>query len=271
MVSGRILSVIAVLAAFCIAPAARGETLINLERYGGKLRQVSVHIAGGEHKFLFDTGGGHTLVSPAVAAALGCRPSGRILGFRMNGEKFETPKCVNVSLMIGRYVSAGETVGVFDLMTLLPKDFPPLDGVISLASFRDHAVTLDLGANKLTVDPLSRAVPGQPFPCRIATGVDGADTTLFAGVMRAGTEFWLEVDSGNLDMVRLAPHAAPFFGVDANTPRPLELALGDGRSVKTEARVVELVHDGALSASFLEQGILFADLRQRTRCSWLAH
>jgi hypothetical protein len=156
---------------------------------------------------------------------------------------------------------------------MLPKDFPQLDGVISLASFAGRSLALDLGADKVIVDSNVRTLPGQPFRCRVATGNDGADYTLFAGVPRAGSEFWFEVDSGNLDALRFAPHAAPYFGLDAKASGVLaiDFALGDGRSVRTDAHVVDMIHDGALSAAFLEHGILFADLRQRPRCSWLLH
>jgi hypothetical protein len=249
---------------------ASAETVIELEKYAGKLRQVSMRIAGREHKFLFDTGGGHTLISPALASALGCKPAGRILGFRMNGEKFESAKCVNVGFAIGVYASQEEAVGVFYLMTMLPSDFPRLDGLISLASFAGRSVALDLSAGKLVVDPARQGF-GQPFPCRVATGVDGADYILFAGVRRARTMFWFEVDSGNLDSVRLAPHTAPYFEAAPGSPLAIDLALGDGRAVKSEARIVDLIHDGALNAAFLEHGVLFADLRARSRCSWLVH
>jgi hypothetical protein len=263
----------ALLGLFLIWPlaAASGETTLSLERYAGKLRQVTVQIAGGDHKFLFDTGGGHTLISPAIAAALGCQPTGRIVGHRMNGDKFETPKCANVSYSIGSFVSQGETVGVFDLMSMLPKELPPLDGVISLASVQGRSLALDLGANKLIVDANRPASAGQPFPCRVATGGDGADYTLFAGVVRAGAVFWFEVDSGNLDAIRIAPHAARYFGLEGSEQaRTIDLALGDGRSVQVEAHVVDMLYDGAISAAFLEQGVLYADLRQHPRCAWMA-
>ena len=69
-----------------LASSQAAAQSIKLEPYAGKLRQISVRVADKDYKFLFDTGGGHTLISPDIAAAVGCKPSGRMLGFRMNGD-----------------------------------------------------------------------------------------------------------------------------------------------------------------------------------------
>ena len=120
------------IAAIAVSPVA-AEQRLALEPYAGKLRQIRVDIAGAGRRFLFDTGGGHTLISPSVAAAIGCAPQGRVVGYRMSGEKFETPICPDVVFKIGEYQPDSETVGVFDLMAFLPKELPPVDGTASAA------------------------------------------------------------------------------------------------------------------------------------------
>lgn len=258
-----------------VPAAVSAERLVKLEPYAGRLRQVAVNIAGGEHKFLFDTGGGHTLISPALAAALECRPSGRALGFRMSGERFETPVCEGVNYGIGSFAAPPETVGVYDLGALLPKELPPIDGLISLATFAGRSFALDLAGNTMIVDAAlgPRSAPNQAFPCRVATGVDGADYVLFAGVERAGSRFWLEVDTGNLDLIRIAPHAATAFGLlpEGKNPQAIEFGLGRMAPSKFEARAVDLIYDGAINAQFLEQGMLIADLRRKPSCRWVPH
>lgn len=73
--------------------------------------------------------------------------------------------------------------------------------------------------------------------------------------------------------MRIAPHAAPAFGLAAadTTPKTIELALGDAKPTAIGARVVDIIYDGMLNAAYLEKGVLFADLRQRPRCSWMPH
>lgn len=262
---------VASLSAASILPAFAREDRLDLMPYAGKLRQVSVRIAGEERAFLFDTGGGYTLISPAVAAAIGCTPRGRILGYRMNGERFETPLCSDVAYAIGSFMADGETVGVFDLTALLPKELPPLHGLISLKTFAGRTVALDLKANTLVVGGAVSTQAEHFTLCRVATGTDGADLTLFLGLKRDGVPYWFELDSGNLDDVRIAPHAAAAFGLDPTnkeSAQPLSLAIA-GASHALTGRVVDIIYDGALNAAFLEQGALSADL-VKARCSWRA-
>lgn len=90
---------------------------------------------------------------------------------------------------------------------------------------------------------------------------------------RAGRAFWFEIDSGNLDAVRIAPHAAPSFGLSPGTQEPatIELSLGRAPAVRIDARVADIIYDGALNAQFLEQGTLSADLGTRPLCRWRPH
>lgn len=259
-----------VFALFAIAEPARADKAVRLEPYVGKLKQVGVNIAGAEHRFLFDTGGGYTLISPRIAQAVGCTPTGRIAGFRMSGEKLETPLCANVQYSIASSLSRAETVGIFDLMTLLPEDLPRLDGVISLLSFEGRRIALDLAANRVVLDATPK---GTPFPCRAATGLDGSNYVLFAAIERAGRTFWFEIDSGNLDAVRIAPHAALVFGLSPSVGEPttIELSLGRAPAARIDARVADIIYDGALNARFLEQGVLHGDLGARPLCRWQPH
>jgi hypothetical protein len=81
---------------------------------------------------------------------------------------------------------------------------------------------------------------------------------------------WLELDSGNLDVILLAPHAAQALGVESGaTDTRTPLSLGP---LVTEALPVmtrELLHDGALNADFLEHYDVRLDLRDRR--AWLRH
>lgn len=257
------------LTTFALICSAHADDSIPLDRYAGALRKVTVTIAGADREFLFDTGGGYSLISPGLAQAIRCRPSGRILGFRSTGERFETPLCEHVRLSIGVH-SPTETVGVFDLMRLLPKGLPRLAGVISLQSFKGQTIGLDLADGKLR---LGTAANGHPFKCRAATGLDGSNYVLFASVERAGAQFWFEIDSGNVDAVRIAPHAAVAFGVDPASRAifPIDLALGKSASVRVDARITGMLYDGMLSARFLEHGTLFASLSQNPLCRWQPH
>lgn len=119
-------------------PAGRRAT-IPLAIYAGLLRQTTVSVAGPAHPFIFDTGGGETLIGPGIASAIGCQPYGRAIGFRSSGEQVRFAYCDDVVLRIGDVSIEHDRVGVFDLQALLPAGLPPADGVVSLRSFRPAA------------------------------------------------------------------------------------------------------------------------------------
>ena len=62
-------------------PGDRPAT-IPLSIYAGLLRSMTVTVGDAAHPFIFDTGGGETMITPEVASAIGCTPYGRAIGFR---------------------------------------------------------------------------------------------------------------------------------------------------------------------------------------------
>lgn len=247
-------------------PATAGDaTRLALEPYQRRLRVVRVRAAGREWRLLFDTGGGVTLVSPALAAAMRCEPRGRVRSHRMSGEPFEAPTCAPAALDIGGWAAPPQTVAVFDLMTLLPRDWPRLDGLVSLRSFAGRRLTVDLAANELLVgDTRAPQPPGAlRIPGRLATGPGGAELLAFAGLTVGADTLWLEIDSANLDDVLLAPHAARLLGLADSVGAVVDsaaLPLPPGARTVVRARVRPLLFDGALNSRWLEGGRLTADL-----------
>ena len=73
--------------------APRAPVVVSLEPYVGKLRQAQPTAPPGTH-FLFDSGGGLTLLSPAVAASLHCTPYTRLSALRMHGDRFDVTPAV---------------------------------------------------------------------------------------------------------------------------------------------------------------------------------
>lgn len=268
--------------------AADAAVAIPLERYQGRLRAVRLRPAGAgaaerEWRLLFDTGAGLTLLSPALATALGCEPRGRVVGHRMTGEAIATPACVVGPLAMGPWTVPAQTVGIFDLMSLLPADWPRLDGVVSLRAFPGRVITLDLAHDSLRVhagsiglgaharEPSRGAIRGTPVLGRLATGPSGAELLAYVGLLAGPDTLWLLVDSGNLDAVVLAPHAARLLGLpdslDASLPRT-RLPLTSALAAEVPTRIRDLILDGAWNAAWLEQGRLTLDLA--TGAAWWA-
>lgn len=236
---------------------------VALTPYIGQLVTVDAVIGTDTTRLLFDTGGGETLISPAIAERLGCTPSGRSVGYRMNGDRVDFTYCSSVTLSIGGIGFRHDQIGVWDVQALLPTGVPPIDGVLSLKTFANHPFTLRLAERKLTLETLDtfRAqLEGMSrLRSRIATGSDGDELTVFVrGAV--GVTAWFLMDSGNLDVVQAGPHLQPARSSDAFETWDAELTLDGLPGVPATFRTRDIIYDGVLSESFLRQWIFAFDL-----------
>ena len=200
-------------AGWAVAPAqGQGPVVeLRLEPYVGRLVTITTVVGNDTLPFLLDTGGGETLITPSVAKQLGCVPSGRTVGFRMGGERVEFALCNDVTLTLGGRAFPHPDIAVFDIASLLPADWPLLGGVVSLKTFADHVITLDLANAGLTVESdastAQRVAQMTRIRSRVASGTDGRSLTVFLR-MAAPTPGWYLLDSANLDVIRVGSHAS---------------------------------------------------------------
>ena len=91
---------------------------IPFTRGPGHLRTIKVQVGTDSADYLFDTGGGITVISPRDSALLGCTPGGRGFGVRLTGEVLSGRNCANVTLGIGP-LQVTSDAGVLDLTRML--------------------------------------------------------------------------------------------------------------------------------------------------------
>jgi hypothetical protein len=133
----------------CAVNAMQGSTksytltTIKLEPYLGAQLAIHAEVNGHAGLFLFDTGEGVSTISPQFANSIGCRPWGRITGFRMTGGRRDIPRCDNLQLKTAGESLTTPIAGVFDIMSPLPADAPHLDGSLGLDIFAGWAITFD--------------------------------------------------------------------------------------------------------------------------------
>jgi len=113
---------------------------------------VDVDVAGQRVPFFFDTGGGLTVITPALASSLHRTPWGRLTGYRMRGDRVDIPKCDPFALGLGSLQVVPPTVGVLDLGSFIPKDWEVLPGLLTLQSLDQRAITLNLAERRLTIE-----------------------------------------------------------------------------------------------------------------------
>ncbi len=170
------------------APPSK-PVIIPLEPYLGVLWSFQGEVDGKPRRFLLDTAGGITVISQPFADAIGCKPWGRVTGFRMRGDRVDLPRCDDVGLKAAGLPLTAPTAGVIDFSTLLPKDAPPLDGSVALDAFAGRAVTLDLAGRRLIVETpdslKARARDGVEVPVRFSRDATGLALTPFVAAPTA--------------------------------------------------------------------------------------
>ncbi len=240
-----------------------GPATIPLSTYIGPLRSMAVTVANAAHHFIFDTGGGETMITPELASAIGCIPYGRTIGFRAGGEQVAFEYCDDVLLRLGDVAITHERVGVFDLKSILPAGAPPADGVVSLRSFRGQRVTIDLTKGRITVETadslVARTRGVRPLTIRVATGPTGAETNVYIAARVGGRRVWFLLDSGNGDPLLVAPHVARMAGLVGSTGEALIEFDGLG-PIRLPTSAQNMIYDGMLGAAFLQEWVITLDL-----------
>jgi Aspartyl protease len=260
------------LLSMCAVTTAYGKDLaskpitIGLEPYLGTALAMRFDVNGHEGLFLFDTGGGVSIISPEFAKTIGCTPWGRVTGFRMTGERMDLQRCEGLHFTTGKVHLEAPTAGIVDLEKLLPKDAPHLDGSVGLDIFAGKTITFDESGQTLTLEtPASlqaRIQGAKEVPIRLVRDVGGLALTVEVGVPTAYGTAWMEMDSGNEGPLVVANHLANLFHLDpeAKGPQTVKFELGGGIPVEEHARTSDLIMDGNIGAHFFTKWVLTVDL-----------
>lgn len=274
----RMRSSVAALALVCLSTSvmarAAPRIVIPLESYLSTQTAVRLSVAGHEGLFLFDTGEGVSTITPHFAAAIGCDPWGQVTGYRMSGERLDFPRCDNVRFDAQEQRFPAPIAGVFDIMSLLPKDVPVLQGAVGLDIFAGRVITIEPRANRLIIETARslamRIRTAKEIRARLVRDAEGVALAVDGGVETRRGLAWMELDTGNGGALVIANHVAPLLGLKADQKDkvPLSFMLSGGISVSGDARSRDLIMDGNISNQFLRQWNLTLDLMNGR--AWLA-
>jgi len=270
MKTSTVVLVLLLLSSCAPIPAPPGDATdadveIALHPWFRDLRTVQATLGTDTLTLLFDTGGGATLITPAVAARIGCRPHGRDVGHRMDGERVEFQRCDSLALGLSGRTHHFRPVAVFDVNALLPAELPRLDGVLALDAFNGEVLTLDWPGQRVIVRAAGRreaALAVDGIPTRTATGEHGGTRTLFARVTGPRGPLWFLLDSGNLAGTLIDRHLLRDSLLVLHPDSTLTLQVGPRRPIRVRPVVGDLILDGALGTEFLQGGPVSLDLRR---------
>ena len=239
--------------------------VVKLERFRKALWKVRVTLGGVPGDFLFDTGGGNTLVTEEFSSRLRCQYWGRITGYNMFGKRIDGPHCDDVQVMVGQVPLTPVNVGRIDFGDQFPGDRPP-DGLLSLDAFDGKAITVDQAAGALTIESpksLANRIKGmRELPLRMSRECSARCLSVFMGVPTRRGLTWLMLDSGAGGVSLIAREYAEAFGVDpAAKEQRLRYDAAPGITIDSPVLVADLIMDGNLGQPFMSQDLLTFDLR----------
>ena len=263
----KVISVLCTAVLLCFSALAAAQTVVPLEMWNRSIPALHASVNGHAGFFLFDTGGGISVIDKQIAQASGCTPWGRVTGFRMTGERLDFQRCDNVTFDIGGVHANVPTAGLFDV-DKLTKGSPHVDGSLALDIFAGKAVTLDVGARTLTIETpasLARRIRvAMEIPVSIVRDSGGAGLGFDVGVPTPRGMAWMELDSGMDGPFVIADHVAPLFGLqpDLKTPQPVNFTLGKNVPLKGTAITAKLIMDGNIGKEFFSKWAVTFDLKR---------
>jgi hypothetical protein len=238
--------------------------VIKLQRFRKALWTVHVTIKGKTGDFLFDTGGGVTLLTKEFSKGIDCKFWGRTTGYNMFGHRSEGPHCDNVRITAGDVPLVPVNAGTIDFGDRFAGDKAP-DGLLSLDAFDGKAITLDQTAATLIIETdksLKRRIRSMiELPMRVSRECSARCLSVFAGVPTPEGMAWLILDSGAGGVSLISTDHAAVFGLDPKVKEQrLRYQIAPGVEADSPALVTDMIMDGNLGQPFLSRYIVTMDL-----------
>jgi len=242
-----------------------GVQVIKLQRFRKALWKVHVNVKGKSGDFLFDTGGGVTLLTEEFSKGIDCKYWGRNTGYNMFGKRGDGPHCDNVQLMAGDVALTPVSIGKIDFGGQFPGDKDP-DGLLSLDAFDGKAITIDQAAGTLTIETkkslAKRTRKMKELTMRLSRDCSARCLNAFLGVPTTEGMTWLILDSGAGGVSLIAKEYARIFGLDPDVKEQrLKHEIAPGITVDSPVMVTDMIMDGNLGQPFLSRYIVTLDLQ----------
>jgi hypothetical protein len=157
---------------------------------------VKAKINGVEGNFIFDTGAGLTLITKAFSDKIGKlhKQDGSFTGFRATGEKLTADLYDAQAVVLGSFVEKNPVLTVFDV------NLGPIDGLISLMSFKEQPFTIDYTKKEIIfeTDKSMSAIrkAGHQIPIQLEESRDKAVTIFAYFVVNNSLTLQFSIDSG---------------------------------------------------------------------------
>lgn len=243
-----------------------GQQIIKLQRFRKALWKIRVALKGKEGDFLFDTGGGVTLVTEQFSKDIECRFWGRSTGYNMFGKRGDGPHCDDVPIAAGDVRLTPVNIGKMDFTGMFPGDKDP-DGLLSLDAFDGKVITIDQKAATLIIETdkslKKRTKNMTEYPFRLARECSGRCLGGFLGVITLDGMTWLNIDTGAGGVSLISKEYAATFGLDpAKRDQHLNFPISPEVTIGGPVMITDMIMDGNLGQPFLARYIITMDLKR---------
>jgi hypothetical protein len=259
--------------AFCAFVSAQKNHPVEIvlgHKELGKAPTISVEIKGKTYPFMWDSGGGVTIITPDVAKDLGCEPFGQITGFNAGGDRIDMKRCDAVTMNVGGFQNKIDT-GVLEIMPFFGPNTPPIGGYVSLQTFKDSIITIDLAGDRIWVETEKSAAKRikdmKPLESRLMQSAGGAIIDIFVAANSPKGKIWMLFDTGNYSTLQFAPHAQEMLGINFDAPnkakmmKPVKLDVVGLGAIEMPGREREMIYDGMLNFDTISKWIVTIDMR----------
>lgn len=255
------------------AATTQPQAVFKLESYR---KTVALHatVHGHDGLFLLDTAGGITLLSPAFAKKAGCKPWGRLSGFRMMGQRLDAPRCDDIDFQLDGHLFRAPVTLVFDVASLMAKDAAPVAGSIALDLFAGKTITVDIPGRRLIVESAAslqaRIAHARELPVLLSREMQGRALAASVGVATSKGMLWFELDTGNGGTILVTQPYAALLGLDptAKGSQQANFPIAAGLRAQGTAFTPDMILDGNLGMPFLRDKVITLDLQ--TGRLWIA-
>ncbi|MBB6247783.1 aspartyl protease family protein [Rhodanobacter sp. A1T4] len=227
---------------------------------------IQAVVNGKPGTFLFDTGGGNSIMNPQFAANIGCKPWGQMSGFTMQSKRIDMLRCDGVAVKIGKIDVTPETMGVFDFTRLLPPGSPHIDGSLALDLFPNKTFRYSLTDRVLEVVDSPSEIKGldkkSSMPVHVVRDAQGLALEINLPVKTPEGTAWFELDSGNdSGDILVGKHLAGLFHLSTeHKKQKVSGSLLNGAAFTGSVEVLDLALDGNLGLSFLKDNDVVVDI-----------
>ncbi len=270
-----------------IATASHAQPFVPFELTSQGHIMVKAKINGVEGNFIFDTGAGLTLITKSFSDKIGKlhKQDGSYTAFRATGEKLTVDLYDAQTVVLGSFVEHNPVLTIFDV------NLGPIDGLISLMTFKEQPFTIDYTNTKIVFET-DRSIStirksGHQIPLQLEQSRDKA-LTIFANFIvndKLTLQFSIDSGAGN-SVYRINSRYSSALGIDTANATKKAIASEFNPSVKSiiyqanvksiaakassavqcrdiKASFIDgLIYDGILSLNWIGQQVTF-DLKRR--------